>query len=62
MVDRQGGDAFKAADSLHGERKVRQHNTTYSAALVSKGFKPATLGNVGEGPQKFVATWRAKRT
>ena len=62
MVGRQGGDAFKAAGTLHGERKRRHIRPRYSAALVSKGFKPATLGNVGEGPQKFAATRRAKRT
>ena len=31
-----------------------------SAALVSRGFKPATLGNVGEGPQKLAATMESK--
>ena len=43
MVERQGGDAFKAAGSLHGERRGAIIRPRYSAALVSKGFKPATL-------------------
>ena len=49
---------------VHSTKSARGANITppYSVALVSKGFKPATLGNVGEGPQKFVATRRAKRT
>ena len=61
-IGRQGGDAFKAAGSFHGERKRREIRPRHSAALVSKGFKPATLGNVGEDPQKFAAARRAKRT
>ena len=47
VVDRQGGDAFKAAGSLHGERKRRQHNTTILSRPCEQRLQTGNTGQCG---------------
>ena len=58
--DRQGGDAFKAAGSFHGERKRRQHNTTIHSRPCEQRLQTGNTAQCGRSSAEVCGDQESK--